>query len=295
MLDGVALSDALAEKPEVFANDYINIVRAGETTGDIASALAELADMLERRLELRQRFQTALVYPWLLIVLAIVSTGIVVSVLVPSVAPIFSESGKPMPAGLQFVVDLEAAWPFILVFVVLLIAGLIWFRAWSSTRPKVRSSVDHLILRLPFVGALKAQHEAARFARTLGAMVKAGVPLLNGLESASQAVANLYLRTQLEAVIETIRNGGSLSAALAQVDRLPSVVTQMAAVGEEAGKLAEMLQRIATMFERSTERAVERAMGLLTPLLTVAIAGLVGGLIMTVMNAVLGINELATQ
>lgn len=295
ILDGASLSDALVKRPEVFANDYVNMVRAGEMTGNIASALTEIADTLERRLELRSRIQTALVYPCLLITLAIVSTAIVLGVLGPAVAPIFAESGKPMPAGLQFIIDLESQWPPILGFFIFLGIFFYWFQSWSASRPNVRSVVDHAILRIPFVGTLKAQHETARFARTLGSMVKAGVPLLQGLESACQAVSNLYLRTQIDGVIESVRNGGSLSKALGHVDRLPAVVPQMTSVGEESGKLADMLLRVAITFERSTERSIERAMGLLTPLLTVMIAGLVGALVLTVMNAVLGINELATQ
>lgn len=295
ILDGVALSEALAKQPDVFASDYVNIVRAGEMTGDIGSALGEIADTLERRLELRARIQTALVYPCLLIVLAIISTGIVLGALTPAVAPIFAESGKPMPAGLQLVLSIEAEWPLILGSLAFFGLFFFWFQRWSAIRPNVRSVIDRATLSVPIVGALKAHHETALFARTLGAMVKAGVPLLQGLESACQSVSNVYLRNQIEGVIESVRNGGSLSNALAQVDRLPAVVPQMTSVGEESGKLAEMLLRIAAMFERSTERSIERAMGLLTPLLTVLIAGLVGGLLLTVMNAVLGINELATR
>jgi general secretion pathway protein F len=295
IVDGASLSDALAKQLGVFASDYVNIIHAGEAMGDVGSALAQLADMLERRLELRARLQAALVYPALLIMLAIISTGVVLGVLVPNVAPIFADSGKPMPSGLQFIIDLEENWPLLAGFLLTLAAFAIGFRSWSIERPRVRAAIHYALLRTPFVGRLKAQHEIACFARTLGVMTKAGVPLLSALESARSTVADLYLGRQIEGAIEAVRGGSSLSAALTQIDQMPRIAPQMISIGEEAGKLDDMLLRIAVMFERQTQRSIESAMGLLTPLLTVAIAGLVGALIMTVMNAVLAINELAAQ
>jgi general secretion pathway protein F len=295
LLDGATLSDALAATSSAFGDGYISVVRAGEAMGKIGAALTQMAEMLERRQELRARIQSALIYPVILIVLALVSTGIVIGVLAPAVSPIFSESGKPMPAGLSFIMGLEDQWPYILGFVVFVVGFVFWLRSYSATRPKVKLAIDRRMLDVPIIGKLKAQYDTAQFARTLGAMLKAGVPLLQGLESAVQSVSNFFLREQLISVVDSVRNGGSLSRGLAQITQLPTVVPQLVAVGEEAGQLAPMLLRIAGSFERATERSIERAMGMLTPALTVMIAGLVGALVLTVMNAVLGINELATQ
>jgi general secretion pathway protein F len=295
LLDGATLSDALAASSSAFGDGYISVVRAGEAMGGIGAALTQMADMLERRQELRARIQSSLIYPVVLIILALVSTGIVIGVLAPAVAPIFAESGKPMPSGLQFIMNLEDQWPYILGFVVFAIGFFFWFRSYAAARPEVQLAVDRRVLDLPVIGKLKAQYDVSQFARTLGAMLKAGVPLLQGLESAVQSVGNTFLRERLRGVLDSVRNGGSLSRGLAEIPHLPSVVAQLVAVGEEAGELAPMLLRVASSFERATERSIERAMSLLTPLLTVMIAGLVGALVLTVMNAVLGINELATQ
>ncbi len=295
LLDGSSLSDALEAASNAFGDGYISVVRAGEAMGGIGSALAQMADVLERRQELRARMQTALIYPLVLICLAMISTGVVVGVLAPAVAPIFVEAGKPMPAGLQFVVDVETRWPFLLGALFFLLLCAFWLRMESKRRPKLKASIDRFLLDLPLVGKWKAQRGAAQFARTLGALLKAGVPLLSGLESAAQAVDGAYLRQQLLGLGDPVANGARLSQSLAQIPRLPPLVAQLAAVGEEAGQLAPMLLRVAALFERATERAVERTMSLLTPLLTVLIATLVGGLVLTVMNAVLGINELAAQ
>jgi general secretion pathway protein F len=295
IVDGSALSDALAQRPEIFGTEYINVVHEGETVGKVGAALNDLADMLERRMELRGRMQSALIYPALLITLAVVSTAIVLGTLVPNVAPIFADNGRPMPSGLQFIIDAEAHWQAILGLVAFCIVAVMAVYRLAATRPTLRQAIDRIYLRLPYVGALFAQHATARFSRTLGSMLKAGVPLLQALESARAGVVNSYLNSKLVDVIAAVRGGSHLSAALGRVEHIPSVAPQMISIGEETGKLDEMLLRIATMFERKTHRSIEQVMGLLTPLLTVLIAGVVGGLIMTVMDAVLGINELATK
>jgi general secretion pathway protein F len=295
IIDGASLSDALTRQEGLFAADYVNVVRAGEAMGNVGMALTELADMLERRIEVRARVQSSLIYPVLLIVLALASTAIVLGTLVPNIAPIFTDNGKPMPSGLQFIIDIESNWAiFAGLFVALGVGGYAFFR-YASTRPEMLVAIDKSLLRLPFVGPWRAHYETARFARTLGSLLRAGVPLLQGLESARSVVSDHYMGGQIEVVIEAVRGGATLSAALGRVDGVPVVAVQMISIGEEVGKLEGMLLRVADMFERETQRSVERVIGLLTPVLTILIAAVVGGLIMTVMDAVLGINELATK
>lgn len=295
IVDGASLSDALTKWPEIFGNDYVNVVREGETVGKVGVALGDLADMLERRLELRGRMQSALVYPILLIILAIVSIVVVLGTLVPNVAPIFADNGRPMPVGLQFILNAEAHWQEIVGAIAFGVFALLLVFRLAASRPTWRQTIDRFYLRQPFVGTLLAQYAMARFSRTLGSMLKAGVPLLQGLESARAGVVNNYLNAELVEVIAAVRGGAHLSSAMARIAHLPAVAPQMISIGEETGKLDEMLLRMAVMFERKTHRSIEQVMGLVTPTLTILIAGVVGGLIMTVMDAVLGINELATK
>jgi len=295
VVDGASLSDALSRRSDVFSAEYVNIVREGETVGKVGAALRDLSEMLERQLELRARVQSALIYPGLLITLAIISTGVVLGTLVPSIAPIFADNGRELPPGLKFIMDAEANAGTIGLFIAVIIAALLVLRKMAKTRQPWRIAIDRFYLRIPVIGPLLAQFAMARFARTLGSMLKAGVPLLQGLESARTAVANEFLINELAGVIEMVRGGAHLSDALGAVPYIPAVAAQMISIGEETGQLDDMLLRIATMFERQTHRSIERAMGLLTPALTILIAGVVGGLIMTVMDAVLGINELAIK
>ncbi|MFO1101349.1 MAG: type II secretion system F family protein [Methylocystis sp.] len=295
IVDGASLSDAMSRRPDVFAPQYVNVVREGETVGKVGAALNDLADMLERELELRARIQSALIYPALLITLAVISTGVVLGSLVPSIAPIFADNGKEMPAGLQFILDIEDSSGTIGVVLAIIIGALLLLRKMAQTRPTWRIAIARFYLRIPVIGPLLAQFATARFARTLGSMLKAGVPLLQGLESARAAVVNAFFNHELAGVIEAVRGGAHLSTALGGIPYIPTVAPQMISIGEETGQLDDMLLRIATMFERQGQRAIERAMGLLTPTLTILIAAVVGGLIMTVMDAVLGVNELAVK
>jgi general secretion pathway protein F len=295
IVDGASLSDALSRRPDLFSSEYINMVREGEAVGRVGASLTELAEMLERRLELRARIQSALIYPSLLITLAIISTGVVLGTLVPSIAPIFADNGKAMPSGLQFILDVQANAGIIGLVFLLIGVGVATVYKMAQSRPTWQVALGRLYLRLPVAGPLLAQFATARFSRTLGSMVKAGVPLLQGLESARTAVSNAFLNDELAGVVEAVRSGANLSGALARVPYLPPVATQMITIGEETAQLGDMLLRVAAMFERQTQRSIERAMGLMTPVLTIAIAGVVGGLIMTVMDAVLSINDLAAK
>jgi general secretion pathway protein F len=295
IVDGASLSDALSRRPDIFSSEYINMVREGEAVGRVGASLTELAEMLERRLELRARIQSALIYPSLLITLAIISTGVVLGTLVPSIAPIFADNGKAMPSGLQFILDVQANAGVIGLIFLLIGVGVATVYKMAQTRPTWQVALGRLYLRLPVAGPLLAQFATARFSRTLGSMIMAGVPLLQGLESARTAVSNAFLNDELAGVVAAVRGGANLSGALARVPYLPPVATQMITIGEETAQLGDMLLRVAAMFERQTQRSIERAMGLMTPVLTILIAGVVGGLIMTVMDAVLSINDLAAK
>lgn len=292
---GASMSQAMAARPKIFAAEYLNIARAGEATGDISGALSDLAHLLERRVELHARLRGALVYPALLIVLALASTAIVLTSLVPAIAPIFADSGKPMPAGLAVVISLGDYWAWIFASLTACLVAFALFLRWTKSNPEARRGVDRLKLRIPFVGPMIAQAEAARFARALGAMLHAGVPMLAALGAARDIIANTELGAGFDAASEAVRGGATLAQSISAMPILPPVLVQVVAVGEESGKLDVMLSRTALMFERQTERQIEQAMGLLTPALTILIAAIVGGLILSVMNAVLGINDLAAQ
>jgi general secretion pathway protein F len=294
VLDGAHLSDAMARHPEAFQDEYVNMVRAGEASGDMARVFGELADLLERRLDLAGRLTSALVYPCVLIVAALVSIGIVMGVLVPNLAPIFPESGRSMPVAVALVVRMREVWPLILTAGAVMGIGALGIGATILRSDHLRRGADRILLGLPLAGTLSAEQNCARFTRTLGALLRTGVPMLAALASARSAVRNRHIGPASTPRLRLSRRPEPRPGAV-WASRHPQVALRMITVGEETGKLDEMLLRTAMVLEQQSQRRIERLMTLLTPALTIGIAGLVGALILTVMNAILSVNELALR
>jgi general secretion pathway protein F len=281
--------------PHIFASDYVSIIRAGEVGGTLGQVFEELADLLEQRLEIRGRVQSALIYPLILVGLSLVTIGIVLTVLVPSIASAFAESGRSLPGAVQVLVTLQSSWPEVAAAVaVSALAGASAVLV-ALRRPQAALRVDRWKLKLPIVAGLVLHQETARFARTLGTLLRAGVPLLQAANAASGVIGNRQIATGVQSAIAMVREGTPLHRALERETELPSLALRMIAVGEEAGKLDRMLLRAAVVFELQTQRSVDRLMTLLTPVLTLTVSLLVAGLLVTVMSAILSVNELAVQ
>ena len=295
VLNGTPLSDAMQKQAKIFPADYLAVVRAGEIGGTLNDVFVELAELLERRAEIRARIQSALIYPCMLVALSLGTLAIIIGGLIPSIAPIFEQSGKPVPATIQVMLAMRDSW-FEIVVGAALTASVIWGAlALATRRPEARQRLDRIKLRVPVIGAFLLQQEAARFARTLGTMLKAGVPLIHAAKSAGSVVGNRHMADGIERAIEALHQGTALHRALRQEVVLPPIALQMISVGEEAGKLDRMLTRVAIMLERQTQGSIDRFMSALTPALSVGIALMVGALIMPVMNAVLSLNDLAAR
>ena len=295
ILNGAPLSEAMQKQAKIFPADYVAVVRAGEIGGTLNDVFAELADLLERRAEIRARIQSALIYPCMLVTLSLGTLAIIIGGLIPSIAPIFGQSGKPMPASIQFMLFLQASWLQLLVGALLIVLAMWALLSIAMRKSEVRQALDGYKLRIPVVGAFLLQQEAARFARTLGTMLKAGVPLINAVKSASSVINNRHIAVGIERAIEAIHQGIALHRALRKEAVLPAIALQMISVGEESGKLDRMLTRVAILLERQIQSNIDRFMSVLTPALTVGIALMVGALIMPVMSAVLSLNDLAAR
>lgn len=295
VLNGSALSDAMEKRRESFPLDYVSVVRAGEIGGTLGQALEELSTLLERRAELRAKLKSALVYPTILVALSVVSLGIIVGVLIPNIAPVFGEGGEPVPATIHVLMLLHAHWPEIVTALSAAILAGVGLGVGALRRPANRMAFDGFKLRLPIVGSFLLRQETARFARTLGTLLKAGVPLLQAATSASAALSNSVLSGSVQAAIDAVREGAPLHIALRTHTILPPLALRMIAIGEETARLDGMLLRVANMFEQQTQRALERFMTIFTPAVTLAVAVFIGGLIITIMNAILSLNDLALQ
>jgi general secretion pathway protein F len=285
----------MQNQAKLFSPDYLSMVRAGELGGNISGALDEIAELLERRAEISARVRSALIYPAMLLALAGVAIGVIVGVLVPNVAGIFEGSGRPLPTMLGFAMTLNAHWPEIILLLAAACTAVTCAFWWTWNRPDTRRIFERALLRLPILGQLVLDQETGRFARVLGTLLKAGVPLLAASISARGVVRNGHMKYGIDRAIDAVHEGAALHHALQTEACLPPLALRMISVGEEAGKLGTMLVRVAVMFEQKTQRTAERFMTVLTPLITMAMACVIGGLVMAVIDAVMSVNELAVR
>jgi general secretion pathway protein F len=295
VLAGSQLSEAMARRPEIFPSDYRAILGAGEAGGVTGKVLQQIADLLARRLEIRGKVLSALVYPAILVLMSLVSVLVIVFVLVPSISPIFIDAGLPLPGILNTLADLQENWlrTSILVMAGVVAGAMLWKKARQNA--DLMLGFDRLKFSLPVVGKMIQIRDAGGFSRALGTLLGARVPLMSALQTARALVTNRYLSGLYQQAIECVPEGTPLHLAFGGMGLLPPTSQRLVAVGEESGQLGAMLIQVATVLEGDLQRQIERMVGLVTPMLTLVIGGSIGGLIMQVMSAVLSINDLAFQ
>jgi general secretion pathway protein F len=295
IIGGSQMSEAMARRPDIFPADYRAILGAGEAGGAIGKVLKQIAELLTRRLEVRGKVLASLVYPAILVAMSIVSIAVIVVVLIPSIGPIFTDAGLPLPGIFQTFADLQNNWmeaTTVLCFAIL--AGFL-FRNASKHNNQMRLTVDRIKCATPVLRNLIQIREAGAFFRALGTLLCARVPLMSAMQTCRELVTNRYLAARYADAIDRVPEGTPLHQAFSENGLIPAVALRLVAVGEESGQLGAMLLQAATILENDLHRHIERLVTLLTPFLTLAIGGGVGALIMQVMKAVLSINDLAFQ
>ena len=290
--EGIALSEALEERHGVFSRFYINMVRAGEIGGSLDQTLARMAEYLERSKELKDNVVSALIYPALLVVLAIASLILLMVYVIPQFAPMFEEFGGELPMLTRVVMGvgdaLQMYW-WVIIGVVFVI--VIWFRS-QMARPVSRRRWDARFLSMSGAGDIIAKMETARLARTTGTLLVNGVPLLSALSISKNVMSNTVLADDVAEAAKQVKTGTPMAKALAANGNFPRLALQMVNVGEETGKLDEMLLKVADTYDREVRVTIDRLMAMLVPGLTLGLAVLIGVIVMSVLMAILSINEL---
>ncbi|MBB5705946.1 type II secretion system inner membrane protein GspF [Sphingopyxis panaciterrulae] len=293
LLEGRRLADAMARQPASFPPLYRAMVSAGETTGSLTVILARLADLLERQAEVRGKLIAALAYP---LVLAVVAIGVVAALMifvVPRVVEQFTDVGQQLPFLTRAVIAISgfaASWWW-LVALQLAAATFGWIRAMR--RPAFKARVDARLLRLPLLGRLLRDLYAARFARTLATMVSSRLPLVEGLRLTVPTIRNAALAGATAGLVDRVRAGGSLSAALRDAGIFPPLLVYMTASGESAGRLETMLERAADYLEREFDRFTAASMALLEPVIIVLMGSCVALIILAILLPILQLQNLA--
>jgi general secretion pathway protein F len=292
---GQSLSSALNVPTWGFKPGELGLLQAAEKSGSMVTSLEDLAEYLETQQVLRSKLVSALVYPAFLLALVPVALIVIALVLVPNIAPLFEETGAEMPLMLQMMVGTTQ---FVtnnttMIFigaVFSLIALLLTFNS-----PALRAATMERLFKLPVLNRIRNASDSIRLCRALGLVLRGGAPMQNALSTAVEITPNNNRKILLEKVRSSVAGGQKLAAALKTEKLLDPSYLQMIAVGEETNKLDTMLLYIANSESRKLASFIERLMTLLTPVLTILMGIMVGGIVMSVMRAILSINELATK
>lgn len=289
---GASLADAMAGQDGVFPRFYLSMIQAGEAGGTLDVVLARLSDFMERAHATQASVRSALIYPVILLVMAILAIVILLSVVVPQFRPMFDDAGAALPVSTQIVVGLgdafEAYWWLMAIVAALLGAVL----RWQLKRDAFRHRWDRALLALPLLGDLIVKVEVARFARTLGTLVGNGVSLLGALSLATNTVGNAALAHELREVADSVKQGRNLTEPLMKSGLFPKLAIHLTRVGEETGQLESMLLKVAEIYDKEVERAIERMLALLVPALTIVLGLVIAGIIGSIMAAILSVYQL---
>jgi len=277
---GSSLSEAMARHPVQFDLLFRNLTRAGEGAGVLDTVLDTVATYKERTEALKGKIKKALFYPAAVIAVAILVSAILLIYVVPQFEDVFKGFGADLPAFTQMIVNasrfLTSWWWLILMIVVGSVFG---FLAIYKRSPALERTVDRLMLKLPVIGQIMHQSAIARYARTLALTFKAGVPLVEALETVAGATGSIVYNDAVLRIRDDVSVGYQLNVAMSQVNIFPHMVVQMTAIGEEAGALDTMLLKVAEFYEQEVNNSVDALASLIEPFIMVVIGVLVGGMV----------------
>jgi len=288
---GVSFSDAVAKYPVDFPPIMINMIRAGETGGFLDQAMDSIATNFEKEHKLRSTIKSAMTYPVVVLVMSLVAVAIMLIFIVPIFQDMFSSLGGTLPLPTQILVTLSHAMRYVAIpLAIVVVLAWLWWRANKNTE-RVRAFIDPITLKLPVFGPLQKKIVIARFARNFSNMIGAGVPILQALRIVGEVSNNFVVKRALDNVAEAVRKGESIAVPLAAQSVFPAMVTQMVAVGEDAGSLEIMLEKIAVFYDAEVEATTDALTSLIEPLLIAFLGVVVGGMIIALYMPIFQISN----
>lgn len=290
---GSTLADALEKQPGIFSKFYLNMVRAGEAGGSLGEVLTRLTEYLERSRELKETVSTALIYPVILLIMSLASLFVMLTFVVPQFSEMFESAGKALPVSTQIVVGLanwlQSYW-WILLF------GIVFSTTYMKLQladPVKKKVWDGRFLKLPLAGSIILNKETANITRTLGTLLGNGVSILSALIIVRETVDNLVLASAIQETEDQLKQGKNMSDALLEQNMFPKMAMHMIKMGEETGRLEEMLLRVATIYDKQLRVAIARMLALLEPVLIISLGLMIAGIIVSILLAILSVNDLA--
>lgn len=292
---GKSFCDAIAKYPAAFSEFYINMIKAGEASGTLDAVLERLAVYLEKTAALRRKVQSSLVYPAVIVSMAVLITSVLLIKVVPTFKSIFETLGGKLPLPTQILILISDVFrQSFLVLIIITIALLFLLKRYAAT-PKGRYLFDKLILRLPIFGTLFLKAAVARFTRTFSTLVKSGIPILNALEIVAKTSGNKVIEEVIENSRQAVRQGESISGPLERSKVFPVMVARMIGVGEKTGELEKMLGKIADFYEEQVDSAVSGLTSIIEPVVIAFLGIVIGGIVIALFLPIFKISELVSK
>lgn len=288
---GKALSEALSTYPQVFPKVYVNMVKAGEVGGALDQILERLEEYLEGADELRSYLISSLIYPCILVVVAIGSIIIMMTVVIPQFADIFENAGAPVPLPMKVLLVLSGFLTGFWWLILLVIGGGAY---WIYSRLKTeegRLNWDRQLLKLPVVGSVLQKLEVSRFSRTLGTLLQSSVPLIQSINLVKEIVENQAIASTMESIKSGVKKGEGLTRPIREAGIFPPFALHLLAVGEETGRLDDMLLQIADSYDRDLKRSLQRLVALLEPAIILVMGLIIGVMVVSMLYSIFSIND----
>ncbi len=290
---GKNMSEALSSYPSSFNRLYINMVRVGELGGVLPAVLRRLETFLERSQHIRKFILTSSIYPSILAFVGLVSVIILVTFVVPKFGQIFEDLNQPMPLITKIIVEASTfiqAWWWMGTLVLISTAGA--FYSYIKT-PEGRKKWDKFILKMPIAGPMILNIEHSRMSRTLGTLIESGVPILKGISLAGEVLSNSQIKAATNEIYRGVRQGMSMSQLMKKSPLFPPLMVHMVAIGEETGKMGEMLLKIADDLDDKIQYETKVYLSLIEPITIVLMGLVIGTIILSMLLAIFGINDVA--
>lgn len=287
---GTSLSEAFEKHPKVFSSVYVNMVRAGETGGILDQIMNRLATQVEKDNEIKGKFKSAMIYPLVVTLVAVGAVGFLMVGVVPKLAGILESAGGELPIQTKVILSISNfmtnQWYVMIAAIVLLIVG---YRQMIKN-PKTKYMWHKFLLRLPIFGNIILKVNVARFARTFSSLLAAGVTVIDALDVTSKALTNLVVQKGLQDAIQSIKDGANIADSLGASKVLPEIIIQMTAVGEETGKLGDVLDKVAEFYEEEVNQITSSIASIIEPILIVGLGGIVGLIVLSVLGPIISIQ-----
>ncbi len=288
---GKALSEALSTYPQVFPKVYVNMVKAGEVGGALDQILERLEEYLEGADELRSYLISSMIYPCILVVVAMGSIIMMMTVVIPQFADIFENAGAPVPLPMKVLLVLSGFLTGFWWLILLVIGGGAY---WIYSRLKTeegRLNWDRQLLKLPVVGSVLQKLEVSRFSRTLGTLLQSSVPLIQSINLVKEIVENQAIASTMESIKSGVKKGEGLTRPIREAGIFPPFALHLLAVGEETGRLDDMLLQIADSYDRDLKRSLQRLVALLEPAIILVMGLIIGVMVVSMLYSIFSIND----